>query len=377
VIPEALASGLPAISADPVTSAHEYISNGENGFIVPARDSDSLADKMLWFLNNTSSYAVMSRAARKSIENYRADLGAERLVSYLRNLYIDTCPKTTDTNASIHPDKATWQFLTSPQRHVEKARLRIRSVAKNAIIRGSVAVRRPRKAKGHLIVAYHLVLKEDRRNFEEHLNFFKDHFRICSPADILQAAAFETSDDFRLAITFDDGFRILMHDCLEVLEKSGVKAGFYIPAAFINSASRNEASAEFCRRSFYYSHPLEPMAPEDLKKLASSGHEIGSHGLFHTNVQAMLSQHAEREFLASRSMISGWTGIAPKGFAYPYGGFSNSEGNPADWLMKTGFTYGLTLSRGIVDRSSNPFLLPRHHLEGNWQIRDLQYFLLH
>jgi hypothetical protein len=75
-------------------------------------------------------------------------------------------------------------------------------------------------------------------------------------------------------------------------------------------------------------------------------------------------------------MISDWTGIAPKGFAYPYGGFSNSEGNPADWLLKSGFSYGLTLSRGIINTSSNPFLLPRHHVEGNWPVCNLRYFLL-
>jgi glycosyltransferase involved in cell wall biosynthesis/peptidoglycan/xylan/chitin deacetylase (PgdA/CDA1 family) len=375
VIPEALASGLPAISTDQVISAHEFIQDGKNGFLVPACNPNALAEKMLWFLRNMDLYSLMSRAARESVADYKADLGAETLVSYLRNLDAATWQEQSHESTAIGPEKATWQLLTRPRRSLERTRLGIRSLAKKSIIRSSVAVRRPRKAKGNLLVAYHLVLKEDRRNFEEQLKFFGDHFRLCSPSELL-AEASGNSDEFRLALTFDDGFRILMQDCLEVLNKYGIKAGFYIPAAFINSMSRIGGSAELCHRSFYYNYPLEPMAPEDLKALTSSGHEIGSHGLFHTGVQAMLPERAEKEFLASRALISDWTGIAPKGFAYPYGGFSNSEGNPADWLLKAGFAYGLTLSRGIIDASSNPFLLPRHHMEGNWPICDLRYFLL-
>jgi hypothetical protein len=74
-------------------------------------------------------------------------------------------------------------------------------------------------------------------------------------------------------------------------------------------------------------------------------------------------------------MIADWTGIAPAGYAYPYGGIANTNGNPIDWLRKTGFAYGLTLTRGTVDSASNHFVLPRHHAEGNWPVRDLRYFL--
>jgi glycosyltransferase involved in cell wall biosynthesis/peptidoglycan/xylan/chitin deacetylase (PgdA/CDA1 family) len=376
VIPEALASGLPAISTDAVISGHEFIRSGENGFLVPTENPDALAEKMQWFLSNPSSYSSMSRAARQSVRFYRADIGADKLVSYLRNLEEITGPKPAVDSKTIDSLTATWQLLATPQRRFEKAKLGARSLAKRAIIRGSLAVRRPHKAKGNLLVAYHLVLKEDRRNFDEQLKFFKDHFRICSPGELLQTTASGDSGDFRLAITFDDGFRLLMHDCFEVLEKHGIKAGFYVPAAFIGSTFRTRSSEEFSRRSHYYNYPLEPMSPEDLKALAASGHEIGSHGLFHTNVCALVPERAKREFIASRRMIADWTGIEPKGFAYPYGGISNSVGNPAALLMKAGFSYGLTLSRGIVQASSNPFLIPRHHLEGNWPICNLRYFLL-
>jgi glycosyltransferase involved in cell wall biosynthesis/peptidoglycan/xylan/chitin deacetylase (PgdA/CDA1 family) len=377
VLPEALASGLPVISTDRVMSAHEFVRNGENGFIVPAEDVDALADRMLWFLKNTSSYSRLSAAARESLKNYTADFGAEILIRYLRELRADVIQKQQqDKRMCLESEETTWKRLTIPQKPVERALQNMRRLGKSAVIRGRTALNRPQKPRGHSILAYHLVLKEDRRQFEEHIRFFNDFFRICLPQDLIRAAASGKRDSFGLAITFDDGFRILMQHCLEILEKYGIKAGFYVPAAFVSSSGRDGTATEFSNRSFYYNYPLEPMRPEDLQKLAVLGHEIGSHGFFHTSIHAMMPESAQRELALSRSMVTEWTGTAPGGFSYPYGESSNSMGNPIEWLRRAGFTYGLTMSRGCVEASSHPYILPRHHAEGSWPVRHLRYFLM-
>ncbi len=376
VLPEALAAGLPVISTNQVVSAHEFIKDGENGFIVPAGDSQALANKMMWFIRNTSLHSRMSVAARKSLKNYRPDMGAETLVAYLRNLNAGISPKQ---NANCWPparEPITWHLLATPGTSSERAMLSMRRLGKDAIIRGNLLMRQRIKAKGHLILAYHLILKEDRGQFEDHIRFLSDYFQLSSLHDLLGAAASKNQNACRLAITFDDGFRLLMHDCLEILEKHGIKASFFVPAAFVSSGSQNGKAAEFSTRSFYYSFPLEPMRPEDLRQLAGLGHEVGSHGLFHTSIHAMMPESAQRDLMISRSMICEWTGVAPDGFSYPYGESLSSLGSPASWLRQAGFTYGLTMVRGSVDRAANPYALPRHHLEGNWPIRALRHFLL-
>ncbi len=376
VLPEALAAGLPVVSTDRVTSAHEFIKDGVNGFIIPADSSEALADKMRWFLENTPVHATMSRAARKSIENYRPDLGADTLVAFLRQLSDNAFPGRLKSQFISDAECNTWRILDAPRKPSQKALWLLRRIGKDAVIRGNLAIRRHRKAKGHLILGYHLVLKEDRAQFEDHLKFFSDYFQPGSLQDLLHASEAGNGDTCRLAITFDDGFRILMQDCLELLEKYGIKAGFYVPTAFINLARQNEKAMEFSIRSFYYRHPLEPMHPEDLKKLTDLGHEVGSHGLFHTSVHALMPDSARKELELSRSMISGWTGSEQIGFSYPYGELSNSQGSPADWLRELGFAYGLAFKRGCVDPATDPFALPRHHAEGNWPIRTLKHFLL-
>lgn len=375
VVPEALASGLPVVSSDHVMSAHEFIREGRNGFVVPVGNSEALAEKMQWFLGNRSLYPEMSRAARKALEDYRPEAGAEKLVCFLRNLSDRMVKRQRARNDPPDTAKLTWNSLIKPPNALARSRAGIRSFARKAIIQGSVAACRPTKPKGHAILAYHLVLKEDRQNFENHLKFFGDHYRVCSMRELLQTVASGKNGDFRLAITFDDGFHLLMQDCLEMLEKHRIKAGFYVPAAFIDSKLRNRYAEEFSTKSFYYRRPLEPMDPADLQQLAALGHEVGSHGLYHTDIHSLTPESAERELNLSRSLISRWTGVDPAGYAYPYGRTANSWGNPAEWLQSAGFVFGLTLARGTVDVSTNPYALPRHHAEGNWPVQHLRYFL--
>jgi peptidoglycan/xylan/chitin deacetylase (PgdA/CDA1 family) len=128
-------------------------------------------------------------------------------------------------------------------------------------------------------------------------------------------------------------------------------------------------------RAHHYSQPLGPLRPEDLKLLTELGHEIGSHGVSHVGLGAVSRSMADRELSDSRSLISQWTGKEPVSFAYPYGEVRSSLGEPSSWVQQAGYSFGLTLRRGRVTDTSNPFQLPREHAEGNWSLHDLRYFL--
>ena len=118
------------------------------------------------------------------------------------------------------------------------------------------------------------------------------------------------------------------------------------------------------------------MEPEDLKTLAKLGHDVWSHGLSHVSFRALSRQQAKRELALSRKRIQEWTGVAPAGFAYPYGHTSSVLGNVTQWVQEAGYAYGFTSRRGAVGAASNPLLLPREHVEGNWPVRDFRFFLL-
>lgn len=378
VVPEALAAGLPVLATDQVVAAHEFIQDGINGFMVPANDFRALADRMAHFISHPENFSQMSLAARKGIQPYQPDVGARRLVKFLADLVAKKDGfRPKDQNQRIWRDPPTWKALTDPDPLPEYAWKGVRQRAKKSVILLGNLFRRNAQPKGHRILVYHLVLKEDRNSFEEQMKFLKDHFLAGSISEIIQAASGGGDHrSYRVAITFDDGFRVLMGDGLEILEKHDLKATFFIPTGFVELADQPEMAARFSLKAHYYNFPLEPMRPEDLRALVKMGHEVGSHGISHIGISSMSRQRAIRELECSGQRIGQWTGVRPKGFAYPNGHSESVLGDPAQWIRQAGYSFGVTMKRGAISSGSNPLRLPREHAEGNWSVRELNFFLL-
>jgi glycosyltransferase involved in cell wall biosynthesis/peptidoglycan/xylan/chitin deacetylase (PgdA/CDA1 family) len=376
VVPEALAAGLPVIATDQVISAHEFIKNGVNGFIVPANDPSALADKMAYFIRHPGQIPEMALAARQALDNYRSEIGAEKLVRFLTDLVKNAELRHISSRQKSAESPLNWELLTNPNSFTGSAWKTARQLGKGMVIRAGNGVLPNGKPKEHRILLYHLVLEGDRKSFEEQIKFITDHFVACSISRIIQVTRSSNGDKaYYAAITFDDGFRVLMGHCLETLEKHSIKACFFVPTGFIEISDRPEMAARFSLRAHHYNLPLEPMQPEDLQTLVKLGHEVASHGVSHVSLSAMSMKQAMRELELSRKRIAEWTGVSPAYFAYPYGHTTSVLGDPTHWIRQAGYSCGVTLRRGSVTSESDLSKLPREHVEGNWSIRDLRYFL--
>jgi glycosyltransferase involved in cell wall biosynthesis len=64
---EAMAAGVPVIACRS-TAAEDCVTPGEDGFLVPARNTEALAEAILWCYNNRDALKPMGRAARARIE---------------------------------------------------------------------------------------------------------------------------------------------------------------------------------------------------------------------------------------------------------------------------------------------------------------------
>ena len=377
VVPEALAAGLPVITTDQVMSSHEFIRNDVNGFMIPANDAQILADRMAYFINHPETIRPMALAARESLKEYKPEIGAKRLVNFLSELVPRKYPLPEVAGHSGYPSP-TWRGLTTSGSMMQRAKKRLRHQCKKTWIKTSTAIRSHCQPQGHRILVYHLVLPEDHRTFREQMEFLMDHFQVDSLSEIIRnrRMAVNGNPSFHVALTFDDGFRVLMDAGLNILQKYGIKATFFVSTGFIELHGDRHMAARLSQRAHHHAQPLEPMGPDDLQALVRLGHEVGSHGVTHTGVPLFSKEQALKELECSRNEIAGWTGILPEGFAYPYGQTENVFGKPAEWVQQTGYGYGVTLRRGVVGASCNPYLLPRDHVEGNWPVNELRYFLL-
>ncbi|MDO3377827.1 glycosyltransferase family 4 protein [Geoalkalibacter halelectricus] len=64
---EALAIGRPILTTDNA-GCRETVIQGENGFLVPMRDSQALAERMIWFIENRDQWQRMAERSRQMAE---------------------------------------------------------------------------------------------------------------------------------------------------------------------------------------------------------------------------------------------------------------------------------------------------------------------
>jgi len=86
VLIEAMAAGLPVVATE-TTGSKEIIKDGENGFLVSIGDSESLAKKILFLLNNPDKAKEMSQAGRKIVrEKFNQDKIIKKMIRFWKEL---------------------------------------------------------------------------------------------------------------------------------------------------------------------------------------------------------------------------------------------------------------------------------------------------
>lgn len=87
VILEAMACGLPVIATEK-TGALDCVTDGKEGFVVPARDVDALADSILWCYQHPVETMAMGRAARIKVERqFTLSHYEDRQIAMYRSLF--------------------------------------------------------------------------------------------------------------------------------------------------------------------------------------------------------------------------------------------------------------------------------------------------
>lgn len=80
---EALSIGRPVITTD-WTGCRDAIEDGENGFLVPIKDYERLAEKMIWMVEHHKSVDAISRANRKKCEKvYDVNIVNEKMLNIM------------------------------------------------------------------------------------------------------------------------------------------------------------------------------------------------------------------------------------------------------------------------------------------------------
>lgn len=99
------------------------------------------------------------------------------------------------------------------------------------------------------------------------------------------------------------------------------------------------------------------MQKEHLKELIMAGHEIGNHSHTHQSFSYLSEKELLTEISQSKEIIRNITGVEKQVFAYPYGGLNSYNDFTNNFIIKSKFSYCCTNMELTNDNTS--FLLHR------------------
>ncbi len=166
------------------------------------------------------------------------------------------------------------------------------------------------------------------------------------------------------AVTFDDGYCCVGEHALPILSKFGFSGTVF---AVSGAVGRENAWDHANGKPV---HPL--MSWDQLKKLRSSGWEIGCHTKTHPRMDGIEDKVALAELIESKALVEERIGGSAQTFCYPYGLFNKQT--PA-LVEAAGYTGACTTRSGIASDSSNAFLLPRVKVSHSDGVAGLLYKL--
>jgi peptidoglycan/xylan/chitin deacetylase (PgdA/CDA1 family) len=158
-------------------------------------------------------------------------------------------------------------------------------------------------------------------------------------------------------LSFDDGHHDLFEHAAPVLKRLAIPSLFFVCTSWVGVNPHT-------------------LSWEDLRKLLSWGFEVGSHTRTHANLAAAAREgRLEEEVAGSKRDIERSLGTVCKYIAWPFGRKRDISKTSIQAIAQSGYQACFGAFRGSIDAGkTDPFQIPRHHLEAGWPWKHVRYF---
>jgi peptidoglycan/xylan/chitin deacetylase (PgdA/CDA1 family) len=234
------------------------------------------------------------------------------------------------------------------------------------------AVRRQRVGSHLSIVLFHRVTDAIPRDgltvsvgwFRKFCALMQRSYRVISLAE-----AFEYANDIRpiprntVAITFDDTYADNL-PAARILAEHRLPATFFVSASYVGSERSYPWDAHLPK--------LPNLTWDDVREMASLGHEIGSHSMEHADFGSIDAATARHELAESKRVIEDQLQRPARWFAYPFGGRTHFRPEFLPLVHEAGYegcvsAYGGRVLPGmkgeILPREAMPYFKNLTHME--------------
>lgn len=203
---------------------------------------------------------------------------------------------------------------------------------------------------GITILAFHKLLNlfsfgstnYSPRRFEKLLKYFQKQGRGYDFFDSLT-----DTDNKKIAITFDDGYKHLLKPLKLFIDKYQIKPTIFIPTAFIGRSN-----------NWDYSHIFKDdphLDKSEIKELALTGVKFGSHGHTHTAFTKLTPEQLDDELILSKKILEDLTGREVESISYPFGRYNRQI---LEKVSYAGYKFAVTMN--FPTSQDSPLTLGRY-----------------
>jgi peptidoglycan/xylan/chitin deacetylase (PgdA/CDA1 family) len=129
-------------------------------------------------------------------------------------------------------------------------------------------------------------------------------------------------------LTFDDGYRSMLHAAAPRLERFGFPAVLFVPTAYIGLMNLFDGDNE----------PEEPICSwEELRELERRGISVQSHAVTHRTFSELGPAELERELVESKQLLERGLEKPVEVFSYPFGDEGAEPGQVRELLSQAGY----------------------------------------
>jgi peptidoglycan/xylan/chitin deacetylase (PgdA/CDA1 family) len=163
--------------------------------------------------------------------------------------------------------------------------------------------------------------------------------------------------------TFDDGYGDFAEVAWPILDRHGFSALVFVVTGKVGGFADWDVS---------YGEPAPLMGWRDIRQLARSGVEFGSHTRFHKRLSCLTTDEVLEECTNSRLLLERELERRISAFSYPWGAHNPDV---CRMVSKAGYRMGLTTRPMLSRLTDDPFALPRLEVLGNFRLRDFATLL--
>ena len=191
--------------------------------------------------------------------------------------------------------------------------------------------------------------------FARQITWLKRHFQLVSLGEAQRRLQSGANRHPCVAITFDDGYAENCEHALPLLIAEQIPCTYFV-------SSRHILTGTPFPHDLAQGRPLAPNTPEQIKKLAQAGIEIGSHTRTHANLGRIKDPHLlYDEIVGSRDELQSLTGTPIRYFAFPYGHPANLSPAAFALARDAGYEAACSAYGGFNFPGDDPFHLQRIH----------------